>query len=169
MISWLKSLFRAKDTQLVASDSGNFHEGMQAMLQGNKYFLTNDFNTALPYYEQAIQSNIPDGYNQRAMCLQALNYHAEALPDFDKAIEASPQDCNIYYMRAMSRIKLRDNTGAISDMRAAIELSQVDNEMNRVYNEGRIKDGGLPLHDYYTLQLQGIEVMAMLNELRGRS
>lgn len=169
MISWLKSLFGSKNSELAASDSSNFHEGMEAMMEGDKYFLAKDFNTALPYYDQAIQSNIPDGYNQRAMCLQALDYHTEALPDFDKAIELSPQDCNIYFMRSISRIKLCDNTGAISDARAAVELSQVDSEMNRVYNEEKIKNGWFSLHDFYTLHLQGTEVMARINERTKRT
>jgi tetratricopeptide (TPR) repeat protein len=164
MFSWFKSFFGAKDSEISASDSSNFHEGLEAFNEGNRYFFSKDFNTALPYYDTAIQNNIEEGYDQRAMCLQALNYHVDALSDFDRAIELSPQDCNIYFMRAMSRIKLRDNAGAVSDMRAAIELSQVKNERNRAYNEGRIKNGESPLHDFYTLHLQGIEVMASLNE-----
>ena len=164
MISWLKSVFGTKGSEIPISDSSNLLEGSAAFDEGNGYFLLKDFEKALPYYDKAIQNNIEEGYNQRAMCLQSLNYHVDALADFDSAIELSSQDCNIYYMRSLSRVQLGDNSGAISDMHRAIELSQVKNEMNRACNELRTKNGESPLHDFYTLHLQGIEVMARLNE-----
>jgi tetratricopeptide (TPR) repeat protein len=165
MLSWLKSVFGTKVSEISISDSSNLLEGSAAFNEGNKYFLSKDFEKALPYYDKTIQNNIEEGYNQRAMCLQALKYHIDALADFDNAIEISPQDCNIYYMRSLSRVQLDDNSGAISDVHKAIELSQVKNEINRVYNEGRIKNGESSLHDFYTLHLQAIEGMARLNEL----
>ena len=164
MFSWFKSVFGTKGSEVSISDSSNLLEGSAAFNEGNEYFLSKDFEKALPYYDKAIQNNIEEGYNQRAMCLQALNYHIDALDDFDNAIELSSQDCNIYYMRSLSRVQLGDNSGAISDMNKAIELSQVKIEMNRAYNEGRTKNGESSLHDFYTLNLQAIEGMARLNE-----
>lgn len=164
MFSWFRSLFGAKNVEIAAADSLNFHEGLEAMDEGNACFLAKDFNAALAHYDKAIEEHIQDGYNQRAICLQALNRHLEALNDFDRAIAASPQDCNIYFTRAVSRIKVCDNAGAICDMRIAVELSQVKSELNNIYNEARIKSGEFPLHDFYTIQLLGIESLARFNE-----
>lgn len=164
MVSWLKSFFGAKDSAVSNFNSSNLQEGLYALHEGTKFLLLKDFETALPYFDKTIEYDVEEGYKQRAICLQALSYHIDALADFDKAIQLSPEDCNIYFMRALSKVQLGDNDGAIFDMHTAIRLSQVKNEINRVYNEARIKNGEGSLHDFYTLNLSGIAAMAKLND-----
>jgi tetratricopeptide (TPR) repeat protein len=73
--------------------------------------------------------------------LQALGYEYNAIEDFTKAIEFSPNNCNLFYMRALSKDVILDYEGEIKDIEKAIELSKQDTIMNRQYNESAINNG----------------------------
>ena len=163
MLSWLKSFFGTTKSQNPTFDKDE--ETNAALDMGNIRLLKKDFQGALAFYDIVIQNDMKKGYEQRAICLQALDYHIDAIYDFDKAIYFTPEDCNIYYMRAQSRIKIGDNEGAISDMNTAIVLSKEINETNRLYNDDAFQNGGRSLHDLYTANLPGIEAIAKTNEL----
>jgi tetratricopeptide (TPR) repeat protein len=160
MISWFKSLFKTKPSETEQFESSGLQEGLHALHEGDRLKLSKHFDEALAFYDKAIERQIGEGHNGRAVCLQALSYHIDALSDFDKAIHFSPGDCNIYFMRAWSRIRLGDNDGAISDMHKAIELSKVKNELNRIYNEYSTKNGENSIHDLYVADLPAIEAIA---------
>jgi len=67
------------------------------------------------------------------MCLQALGFHLDAIDDFDKAIDMDPDDCNLYFMRAMSMRGAGRYEDADEDFRRAIALSKVKSVANTVY------------------------------------
>jgi tetratricopeptide (TPR) repeat protein len=67
--------------------------------------------------------------------LQALNYHLDAIADFDYGLIVEPQDCNLYFGRAISKEAIGDYNGALSDIDKAIEFSKLENITNQQYNE----------------------------------
>lgn len=170
MLTWLKSLFAAKAAERPAAepaaDSAAFQAGLEAMTEGDAFYLAKDFAAARRCYDKAIAGGLEQSYEPRAICLQALERDEEALPDFDRAIALSPQDCNLYFMRGISRSKLGDVAGTGADMRAAVELSRAKTERNRVYSEGSLKNGYGTLQSFYELQGEGFELVAKINERR---
>lgn len=164
MLNWLKSLIRQTgNDQPVTVRPSDLLDGYKALETGNSYFLSNRFSYALPHYDKAIELGVPEAYVKRAICLQNLQYHFDALIDFDYAISISPEDCNYYFMRAWSRIALRMNEEAIADIKRAITLSRVGNERNRVYDEASIQSTGRSITETYEQGLSGIEAIADLN------
>ncbi len=117
-------------------DKNNFvEEGMQFLIKGQT-------NSALECFDNAIESGcLEEVFDLRAGCLQALGYHYEAIEDFDKAIMLSPEDCNMYFSRSISKGAILDYLGEINDLEIAIKLSKIDNKLNRGYNEEAISQG----------------------------
>ncbi len=80
-------------------------------------------------------------YDMRAGCLQELGYDFDAINDFDKSIALSPNDCNKYFSGSISKGAILYFNGEIEDLKKAIELSKIDNALNREYNdEAKKKD-----------------------------
>jgi len=50
----------------------------------------------------------------------------KAIPEYDKAIELSPDNAKIYYLRGYAKENLEDRTGAINDFAMAIKLNPAD-------------------------------------------
>jgi tetratricopeptide (TPR) repeat protein len=115
-------------------------EGTDRYLAGRKHCVAKRWREALECFDQALELDTRLGYDlqdffgDRAMCLQALGFHLDAIDDFDKAIDREPDDCNLYFMRAMSMRGAGRYEDADEDFRRAIALSKVKNERNRGYD-----------------------------------
>jgi len=140
-MKWFSNLFKNKSSN--PSETGkNWIEGHRFFELGKEfYFIKRLPNEGLQYFDKAIANGFEENvFNLRAGCLQELDYHYEAIEDFNKAISLSPNDCNIYFCRSISKNATLDYEGQIADLIKAIELSQVNNEMNRIYNESAKKN-----------------------------
>jgi tetratricopeptide (TPR) repeat protein len=88
--------------------------------------ITNNAAGALPDINKAIELNGNDGniYDTKGYILMKLNRFSEALIAFDKAIELDKEPSGgTYYFRGMTKIKLKDKTGACTDLNKAKELT----------------------------------------------
>ena len=93
---------------------------------------------ALPYFDRAIAcgyDGVRDVHGSRGLCLQTLGFHLEAIDDFAKAIAATPEDANWYFLRGLSRSHIGDFDSAIADMEEAVRLSKAGTEENRDRND----------------------------------
>jgi len=96
-------------------------EGFAHLEKGKQLYLSNKFQDALLYLDSAINLGFDNGvYIVRGNCLQKLDYHYNAIEDFDKAIEMNPLEFSIYYSRAISKKAILDFTGQIEDLHNAI-------------------------------------------------
>ena len=101
------------------------------------------------YFDKAFESgfveNFPDDasnfYDLRAACLQEFGYDYDAIDDFDISIKLSPNDCNKYFSRSISKNAVLDYEGAILYLQKAIEVSVLDNEHNKTFNEQALEQG----------------------------
>jgi tetratricopeptide (TPR) repeat protein len=88
---------------------------------------------ALDCYDVAIKGGIKC-YVFRAGCLASLEWHLDAIDDYDKAIAEDPSDCNLYFLRSQSKHAVGDKTG-IDDLKRAIDLSKNNSSASRENNE----------------------------------
>ena len=89
--------------------------------KGKELYAANQFQEAIIHLENAISSgSYHEAYKLKANCLQKMDYHYNAIEDFDKAIEANPLDFSSYYSRAVSKKAIFDFTGQIEDLHNAI-------------------------------------------------
>jgi len=65
---------------------------------------------------------ISAAYNDRALCYNKINEYANAIKDFEKAIEQEPQNVDIYINMAKSYIRQKDYNGVLKSMKKVMEL-----------------------------------------------
>lgn len=73
--------------------------------------------------------------------MQELKYHYDAINDFDKSIFLETNDCNVFFSRSVSKGAILDHEGEVADLEKAIQLSKVNNALNREYNDEALKQG----------------------------
>jgi tetratricopeptide (TPR) repeat protein len=56
-----------------------------------------------------------------------------AIADFNRSIEIFPKDPFTFYLRGLTKFKLKDKQGAISDMTTATELIRQDGSQNKYH------------------------------------
>ncbi|TDW49177.1 hypothetical protein EV144_103704 [Flavobacterium sp. 270] len=96
-------------------------EGKKYIEKGKQSFLLHQFQDALLFFNNAIDSGFEDEvYELRACCLQKMNCHETAIEDFDKAIEYNPLKFSNYYSRALSKKAILDYAGLVEDINNAI-------------------------------------------------
>jgi len=127
----------------------NYEDGIEAAKEARRLYKEKLYEEALPLYDKAIKSGVTQVHIDRAFCLQALEYHINAILDFDIAVKQNPNDCNIYFCRGNSKHAIGDLVGAVIDAEMAMELSSIDNEINRtrVKNIGNYKT----LREFYDI------------------
>lgn len=147
-MNWFSNLFKKKSKGISKSEKNELHKkwllGYEAFKKGKQFFLNKQDEEALTYFDLALEygfDNDENFYLDRALCLQKLDYHYDALMDFDKAILLDPNDCNMYFCRSFSRWSTLDLEGRIDDLRKAVELSKEDTEMNSEYEDEAKKMG----------------------------
>jgi tetratricopeptide (TPR) repeat protein len=132
----------------------NLLEGIGFFEAGKKHFMEGKNQEALDCFDKAIKNGVEDEvYELRAMCLQALDFHLDAIDDFNKAISLSPENANSYFMRSLSESRTGDVEACISDLESAVRLSKIDNEANRILNEGAKETGRNSVTDFYNSYL----------------
>ena len=138
----LLDLFRKKPSVSAEANERWLH-GHRAFEAGKKHFAARREQEAVGCFDAALEYGFETAalFSLRGTCLQSLGWHLDAIDDFTKAISTEPQDCNLYFQRAMSKSSTGDEQGFIADIQDAIRLSKVDSALNRNYNLGA-KDMG---------------------------
>jgi tetratricopeptide (TPR) repeat protein len=130
-----------------AEANERWNQGYNAFKEGQKHEAALRKHEALNCYDTANKCGFEDAglFSSRAWLLNGLGWHLDAIEDFDKAILLEPQDCNLYFGRAMSKMQTGDQQGSRADFQEAIRLSKVDNGLNTKYSSGA-KDIGRVSH-----------------------
>ena len=170
-MNWLaKLLGKKKAPELSAEEkeeSQKKWDSFDFFQKGQDSYFSRQTNEALSYFDKAFEygfaENFPSEatkiYDFRAGCLQELDFHYDAINDFDKSILLSSNDCNKFFSRSVSKGAVLDFEGEVADLERAIELSKVDNELNREYNDEAQKQGYKNVAGMYQMRL----VMAKMN------
>lgn len=143
-MNWFSNLFKKNTvSKSLADKSESEWQTYINYAAGEQKFFNEDWKNALYYFDRSIENGHykDDIFEFRGTCLQALGYDFDAIKDFDKAIYFFPTNCNLYYFRSISKQTILDYEGAISDIKKAIELSKLDNNLNKIYNENAINNG----------------------------
>ena len=137
------NFFKKRDDRPTEADK-KWAEGYNAFERGKKHYLAGGENhsvagriqDALDCFDKAIASGFEEGgiYGSRGSCLQILDFHLDAIDDFNKAIPLDPEDCNLYFMRSVSKGATGDLRGCVADLQEAIRFSETDNPLNGKYN-----------------------------------
>ena len=159
MIKLFSFFFDRKGTSKESESKFRLIEGWDAYQEAVKLFTIknpkerND-EQALLLFDKAIDCGIKDAYSLRALCLQGLDYHYDAIEDFDQALLNEKNDPNLYFGRGHSKKIIADYDGAISDLKQAVELSKLPTKLNGEYNDEIGKSGWQSATQYFSFQLQ---------------
>lgn len=165
-MSWFSKFFIKKTNQNAHRYKQLFarkKESLDYFEKGEESYFDKDKNQALLYFDKSLASGFAEFfenrlatlYDLRAGCLQELEFHFNAIRDFDKSISLSQNDCNKYFCRSQSKLSILDYEGAVLDLQKAIEVSRIDNEHNRIFNEQANEQGYKNgAADFYQLSLQ---------------
>ena len=176
-MSWLSNFLKKKENEVTStinnSESHTKWEGYELFEMGKQCYINGQANEALNYFDLAVENGFEENfkfdtwklYDMRAACLQELEYHYDAIKDFNKTISLSPGDCNKYFSRSISKGAILDFEGEIADLMRAIELSKENTEQNRVYNNAAKKMGHSSATGMYQFSLIRAE-MELKSETR---
>lgn len=137
--------------------SNSYLDGVEALKKGRHFIDSKKYEDALPFLDKAIDCDVKDAYEDRAWCLQSLNYDFEAIEDFNKAILLKHDDCNLYYGRGLSKQKSADFEGAILDLELAYTFSKFKTKDNQWRNEQVKKRGYDSIEYFYYTHLQTVK------------
>jgi tetratricopeptide (TPR) repeat protein len=126
-------------------------EGYRRFQRGKEHYLAGGedhsnacrIEEALSCFDSAIALGFEEGgiYSTRGSCLQILGYDLDAIDDFDRAIAEDASDCNLFFMRSVSKGAIGDLRGRVSDLKEAMRLAATDNTTNRSCNALALKRG----------------------------
>jgi len=120
-------------------------KGQRALESGRQHLIEGRNQEALACFDLSIACGLDDGELRmmRGMCLQALDWHLDAIDEFTKSIlmEEEEEDANLFYIRAMSRVQIGDEEGFRADIQHSVRLSKSDNSLNRSYNQAAVEKG----------------------------
>ena len=109
-MKWFSNLFKKKSSEYYSDQSDLEWDAFICYARGEKHFLESEFEEALSFFDSALEKGFEkkDIFEFRGMCLQSLGYEFDAVEDFNKAIEFSPDNCHLYYNRALSKDAIFD-------------------------------------------------------------
>lgn len=138
----LLNIFRKKPSASTETND-KWMRGYNAFKAGKKHFAEHRNQEAIECFDTAIECGFEDVtvFCLRGSCLQTLEWHLDAIDDFTMAISLEPQDCNLFFQRAMAKSSTGDQQGFLTDIEDAIRLSKAETTLNRNYNLGA-KDMG---------------------------
>ena len=169
-MNWLSKIFaKKKETEISDEEkkqSKKKLEGLMAFEKGQEYFFNQQMNEALVLFDRAIECGFVENYTYdagklyeyRGGCLDGLEFHYDAIDDYDKSILLDPYDCNKYLLRSVTKGWIMDYEGEIADLKKAIEVSKVDNELNRDYNDEAQMKGYKKISDMYQMRILQAEI-----------
>ena len=170
-MNWLAKLLGKKKTPELSAEekeqSKRKWDGFDFFQKGQDCYLKRQSDDALSYFDKALENNFIENFptettklfDMRGGCLQELSYDYDAINDFDRSISLSSNDCNKFFSRSVSKGAVLDFEGEVADLERAIELSKIDNELNREYNDEAQKQGYKNVAGMYQMRL----VMAKMN------
>lgn len=91
--------------------------------------------------DKAAVPTTADGFSRRGAAYASNHKLAEALADFDKAIELDPKESRYVYQRAMVRFANHDRAGALADIDRVLALAPNDADARLERAEVRLHDG----------------------------
>jgi tetratricopeptide (TPR) repeat protein len=153
-------------------NSQNYFEGQKSFLIGKKLYsealLDKLLSTerrkqktiaALEFLDKAIEIGYDDVnvFSNRGMCLRDLHYDVDAIEDFNKCIDKDPFKASYYYDRAMTKRFIYDYQGSLKDFEKAIELSILNNDDTRYWNNYAKKTGWESVTKRYEFDLENLE------------
>lgn len=122
------------------------------------YIQNADLETAVDYIGHAINLDPSDplNYSNRARLLYAVGRPAEALADYDKALEFEPENAKLYSSRAVVHAALNHTGATLHDLTAAIDYAPTaENYLNRAAffaNKGMAADALLNMNKVIELE-----------------
>ncbi|MVN21839.1 hypothetical protein [Mucilaginibacter arboris] len=152
-MTWLSELFgKKKERELSLEEKEQLKrkwDRFDLFQKGKDCYLKRQTDDALLYFDKALEYNFIENFptevtklfGMRGCCLQELDYDYDAINNFDKSITLASNDCNKYFSRSVSKGAILDFEGEIADIEKAIELSKIDNLLNREYNDEAQKQG----------------------------
>jgi tetratricopeptide (TPR) repeat protein len=164
MFTWLKSLLSKSHTkQTDEAANANYLKGLKEFDLAKEKYLNKNYEDALPLFDAAASNGITAAYEQRAFCLQALEYHLDALSDFEQAIELNPEDCNLYFASCWSRLAVGQKEEAVSGIDKAIALSKLNNALNATHSAYAKSEGYSDIHHMMLAKREGILLIARMS------
>lgn len=161
MFKFLKKLFFKQKNKISANLNSNSKsltkEMVTSLKDGLKFLQEGNFETALVKFDLAIESGIhKEAYRERGYCLQSLGFHLDAIDDFSKAINNSPENANNYFGRSISKGILGYYTEALEDAKIAVSLSMVNSVWNNQVNQVAQSKGLQSVTNLYQEQVDTI-------------
>ena len=118
-------------------------ERLQKLLkEADKLFQEKKWGAAIVKWNDII-ALLPDGntkagvYNNRGIAKGNMGNYADAIADYDQAIENDPKDLGAYNNRGGAKSEMGDHVGAIADYSQAIAINPKDE--GSYYNRGNAK------------------------------
>ena len=131
------TMLKAEKNKAIENELESRSNGYMSFEEGQHLYQEREWRNAVDCFDKAIANGYESGvYASRADCLHQLGLHESAIIDYGKAIAQEPEDCNLYFMRSNARKAQGDPDGAIQDLEKAVELSQIESELNKTYREG---------------------------------
>jgi len=117
------------------------------VLQGNAFYATGEFNTALEQYNHAldVQPDDPNTLNNRGAALEELKRYDEALVNYNRSLELRPDDPGTLNNRGSNLDDLQRYDEAIADFDRALELKP--NDPGTLYNRASVYSSKRQLKD----------------------
>jgi tetratricopeptide (TPR) repeat protein len=153
----LKSIFNLfrPNPKIKSEDRSKLTKGYEAFEKGKKLLKNKQDDEALKLFDKAIEFGFTDEvYEYRGICLQSLDYDLDAIEDFDRAIAKLSENASLYFSRSLSKSNTGDLKGCVSDLEMAVNLSKIDNEINKNYEMVAKELGWNSATDKYNLDLQ---------------
>lgn len=141
--------------------------------KGKELYFADQFKEAIIHFDNAISSGSHlEAYKLKGNCLQKLDYHYNAIDDFDKAIEENPLDFSNYYSRAVSKKAILDFTGQIEDLHNAIyyykKNSILENSILRNFENdllfAKMKIEGLTKNAAEITKIPSLEIKSLIRD-----
>ena len=113
--------------------------------QGDVLAASGDLVHALESYGKALtlRPDLNDPRAKRAVVLLRLDRPAEALPELDRVIAASPSKAHLWQARGEARFQLAQYADAASDLGRALDLAPQDKDIRRALARADLGAGDL--------------------------
>jgi tetratricopeptide (TPR) repeat protein len=125
----------------------------KALKKGLEYDKERNFEIALEYYDFAVERATSDvrAYASRAFCFQSMDYHLDAIDDFQKALLLTADDPNLCFGMGASLSALKRHDEAVMYGDRAIHFASKKKPMYEAYELGAVDRGYKDAVNFYTM------------------